>query len=211
MTAAKPDTEDLVEQAMSGDASARGTLLARHRERLRNMIACRLDRRLAARMDPSDVVQDVLAEADGKLDRYFRDRPLPFYPWLRELALERLMTLHRRHVQAGRRSVRREHKGLLALSDESLADLAERLAASASSPSRHILRQEERLRVHHALRQLPERDCDVLVLRHLEQLSVAETAAALQISPGAVKTRHVRALERLRRLLKKSEAQGDEP
>ena len=108
MSVSKPDTEDLLVQASAGDGVARDRLLARHRIRLRNMIAWRLDRRLAARVDPSDVVQEVLVEADGKLDRYLRDRPIPFYPWLRELACERLLTLHRRHVQAAKRSVRRE-------------------------------------------------------------------------------------------------------
>lgn len=201
MSTAKPDTDDLLGKASAGDMAARGELLARHRQRLRHMIACRLDRRLAARIDPSDVVQEVLAEADGKLDRYLRERPLPFYPWLRELACERLRTLHRRHVQAAKRSVRREEPDLLARPDESLANLAQRLASSGTSPSKQLLRQEQRLRVQNALAQLPERDREVLVLRHLEQLSVAETAAVLAISQGAVKTRHVRALERLRRLL----------
>jgi RNA polymerase sigma-70 factor (ECF subfamily) len=55
--------------------------------------------------------------------------------------------------------------------------------------------------VQAALLRLPERDREVLVLRHLEQLSVAESAAVLGVSPGAVKVRHVRALERLRALL----------
>jgi len=201
VAAAKPDTEDLLGQASAGDAAARSELLARHRQRLRNVIAWRLDRRLAARIDPSDVVQEVLAEADGKLGRYLRERPLPFYPWLRELACERLRTLHRRHVQAAKRSVRREEPDVFALPDESLADLAARLASSGSSPSRQVLREEQRLRVQDALTHLPERDREVLVLRHLEQLSVADTAAVLEITPGAVKTRHVRALERLRRLL----------
>src|ERR1700757_2715447 len=85
-----------------------GELLDRHRDRLRRMVAVRLDPRLAAGVDPSDVVQEALAKADAKLDRYLRERPLPFYPWLRQLAQERLIDLHRRHVQARRRSVTRE-------------------------------------------------------------------------------------------------------
>src|SRR5438874_11870195 len=106
MTPAPPDTDALLAQAAAGDADARGRLLGRHRERLARMVACRLDRRLLARIDPSDVVQEVLVEADRKLERYLSDRPLPFYPWLRQLAWEHLVTLHRRHVRAQKRSVR---------------------------------------------------------------------------------------------------------
>jgi RNA polymerase sigma-70 factor (ECF subfamily) len=210
MTPTQPDTEELLAQAAAGDATARDGLLARHRDRLCKMIACRLDRRLAARIDPSDVVQEVLAEANDKLERYLRERPLPFYPWLRELASERLITLHRRHVKAAKRSVRREEPGLLALPDESLADLAERLVTSATSPSQRVARQERRQLVQQALARLPERDREVLVLRHLEQLSVEDTAAVLGIGPGAVKMRHVRALERLRALLPTSDPHGDD-
>ncbi len=201
MTPTEPDTDQLLGQAAQGERSAREELLARHRERLRRMIAYRLDRRLAARVDPSDVVQEVLAEANTKLDRYLQERPLPFYPWLRELAWERLAHLHRRHVQAARRSVRREEPGLMALPDESLQDLASRMVTSATSPTQQMLRKERQERVRQALTQLPERDREVLVLRHLEQLSVADTAEVLGITPGAVKARHVRALERLRGLL----------
>src|SRR5947199_6994432 len=92
------DTERLLQLAARGDAAARDRLLDRHRGRLRQAVARRLDPRLAARVDPSDVVQDALADADRKLAGYLRDRPLPFYPWLRRLALERLLELHRRHV-----------------------------------------------------------------------------------------------------------------
>ena len=52
-----------------------------------------------------------------------------------------------------------------------------------------------------ALARLRPRDREVLVLRHLEQLSIRDIAAVLGISEGAVKTRHLRALQRLRRLL----------
>jgi RNA polymerase sigma-70 factor (ECF subfamily) len=191
----------LIERVAGGDGAARQQLLARHRARLRRMVAVRLDRRLAARVDPSDVVQEVLAEAARRLPDYLRDRPLPFYPWLRQMALERLVELHRRHVQAQRRSVRREEAGLLALPDESAEELADRLVASASSPSQHLLQREARERVRAALGQLPAADRELLELRHLEQLSVAETAAVLSISTGAAKTRHLRALQRLRGLL----------
>jgi RNA polymerase sigma-70 factor, ECF subfamily len=205
---AAPDTDELLNRTAQGDGAARDELLVRHRQRLRQAVAYRLDRRLAARVNPSDVVQEVLAEASRRLPEYLRERPLPFYPWLRQMALERLVALHRRHVQAQRRSVRREEAGLPALPDESAEELAGRLAASASSPSQRLVRREARERVRAALSRLPPADREVLELRHLEQLSVAETAAVLGVSPGAAKTRHLRALQRLRGLLEGPSAEG---
>jgi len=79
----EPDTEVLLARAAAGDRAARDGLLERFRPRLRQLVGLRLDRRLAARLDPSDVVQESLAEAAAKLDAYLRTRPLPFYPWLR--------------------------------------------------------------------------------------------------------------------------------
>jgi RNA polymerase sigma-70 factor (ECF subfamily) len=193
------ETEALIERARGGDAAARQQLLARHRARLRQMVAVHLDRRVAARVDPSDVVQEALADAADKLDNYLRQRPLPFYPWLRRLTWERLVKLHRRHIAAGRRSVTREEPA--PLPDESAMELARRLVAPGMSPSNLVLRQELQGRVQAALAALPWRDREVLVLRYLEQLSTAEVAAVLDITPGAVKLRHLRALERLRGLL----------
>jgi RNA polymerase sigma-70 factor, ECF subfamily len=81
-----PDTGELLERTAGGDHAARAALLQRHRKRLRRMVAMRLDPRLSARLDPSDIVQDVLVEADRRLHEYLRERPLPFYPWLRRSA-----------------------------------------------------------------------------------------------------------------------------
>jgi RNA polymerase sigma-70 factor (ECF subfamily) len=201
MAPAPPDTDELLNRTAHGDPAARDQLLARHWQRLRQAVAYRLDRRLATRVDPSDVVQEVLAEASRRLPDYLRERPLPFYPWLRQMALEHLVELHRRHVQAQRRSVRREEPGLLPLSDESAGELADRLVASASSPSQHLLRREARERVRAALRLLAPADREVLELRYLEQLSAAETAAVLGVGDVAARSRHLRAVRRLRALL----------
>ena len=86
VSSSKRHWEQLMERASGGDRPAREELLAGHRARLRQMVAVRMDRRLAARIDPSDVVQDVLATATRDLSDYFRTRPMPFYPWLRKLA-----------------------------------------------------------------------------------------------------------------------------
>jgi RNA polymerase sigma-70 factor (ECF subfamily) len=208
-TSSAPDTNELLDRVRRGDGAARQQLLARHLHRLRKMITLRLDRRLAARVDPSDVVQESLAEADRKLGDYLKEQPLPFYPWLRQIAAERLAKLHRRHLHAGKRDARREEPGVLDLPDESALQLASRLAAPGTSPSRQVVREELRQRLQEALARLGERDREVLVLRYLEQLSTRETAAVLGITEGAVKVRHLRALERLRALLGEDIGEGD--
>jgi RNA polymerase sigma-70 factor (ECF subfamily) len=195
------DSEALIARASRGDDGARQDLLALHRDRLRRMVRIYLDRRVAARVDPSDVIQDTLVEAAGKLPDYLRERPLPFYPWLRRIAWERLVKIHRTHLRAGMRSVTREEPGGLGLPDESAQDLARKLVASGTSPSNCVVRDELRDRVRQALDNLGERDREVLVMRYLEQLPTREIAAALGITEGAVKVRHLRALERIRGLL----------
>jgi RNA polymerase sigma-70 factor (ECF subfamily) len=202
------DTEYLLERAAAGDGAAREQLLQHHRRRLGRMVAVRFDPRLAARVDPSDVVQETLAEAAANLDRYLRERPLPFYPWLRQLAQRRLIALYRRHVQARRRSVTRE-VGPPGLPDHSALALADRLFARTSSPSAGLRRQERRDRVRAALAALPEPDREVLVLRILEALPTRETAAVLGISEVAVRSRQVRALDRLKGFLGPDFLEGD--
>jgi RNA polymerase sigma-70 factor (ECF subfamily) len=196
MTREMPDTEELLRQAAGGDAAARGSLLDRHRPQLRRLVAVRLDPRVASRLDPSDVVQETLTEADRRLDRYLDERPVPFYPWLRQIALDRLADKHRRHVGAARRSVRREQ-----LPDHSEQVLAEELLDRTAGPSEAVRRAELQRRVRSALGTLSENDRTVLVLRHLEQLSVRDIAGILDISEGAVKVRHLRAVQRLRAVL----------
>jgi len=199
MTDVPPDTDDLLRRAGLGDAAAADCLFQWHRKRLRRMVGVRIDRRLAARVDPSDVVQEALADAARRLPEYLRDRPLPFFPWLRRLAWDRLAALYRTHVRTARRSVAREEPP--ALPGESVLALADRLVGKTSGPSTRWRRAERRALVRRALEQLPEQHREVLVLRQLEELSVAEVAAVLGIGEKAVYARQLKALERLREAL----------
>ena len=162
-----PETDALLTRAAGGDPAAGHQLLARHRDRLRRMVAVRLDPRVAARLDPSDVVQEALLEAARKLPDYLRERPLPFYPWLRRLAWERLLKLRQRH-RAAKRDAARDQRMAPALPDGSALELAQRLVASGTSPSGRAVREETRDRVRAALVALAEADREVLVLRYLE-------------------------------------------
>jgi RNA polymerase sigma-70 factor (ECF subfamily) len=196
----KAESQHLLEQAAEGDGRAIDRLLDLHRQRLRTMIDIRLDRRLCSRVDPSDVVQETLADAYGKLPEFLETQPLPFYPWLRQLAWKRIVELHRQHLYAKGRALTREQPLHTDLPDASAVRLADQLMARGASPSGQAIRRELRHRVRAILNSLSSRDREVLVLRYLEQLSTEEAAAVLEISPDAVKSRLRRALVRFSEL-----------
>jgi RNA polymerase sigma-70 factor (ECF subfamily) len=194
------DTEELINRTSRGDEAARHDLLEHYRDYLRRMVAVRLDRRLAARVDPSDVVQETLIEANRRLEEYLNDRPIPFFAWLRQIAGGRLMENHRLHITSGKRSVTTEVTGF-ELPDESSYALAQMMLADESSPSDRLIRKEQQEQIRKTVAGLPSKDREVLVMRHLEQLSTAEIAGTLGISEGAVKARLVRAIIRVRAAL----------
>ena len=197
MTETSEPTQGLLARAERGDANARRDLLERYRTYLRRMVAARLDRRLAPRVDASDIVQETLADAARRLDDYLATRPLPFFGWLRKLAGEQVIQAHRKHVLAQRRTVVRESR-IPELCDDSAIAFARSFAAQDTSPSNRLLHQERDEQVLAALAGLPDRDREVLVMRHFEHLTTAEIAETLGITEGAVEGRLLRAVQRLR-------------
>src|SRR5262249_38357100 len=99
------------------------------------------------------------------------------------------------------RSVKREACRIPVLADESALSLGERFQATGTSPSNRAARREVSQRVQAAVLKMPDSDREVLLLRFVEQLSASDTAAILDISEVAVRTRQSRALTRLTRLL----------
>lgn len=194
------DTDQLLFRVAAGESSAAAALLTRHEARLRRMVEMRLDTRLASRLDPSDIVQDVMVEAHKRLATYVERREIPFYPWLRAIAWDKLIEMNRRHIAAERRSVRRE-ADRLDLSGDSEMILINRLAAATRTPNDQLIQREITARVRQAIEELKPIDREVIVLRHLEELSFPETAAVLQLSETTVYSRYRRAIERLHRAL----------
>ncbi|MEZ6059687.1 MAG: sigma-70 family RNA polymerase sigma factor [Planctomycetaceae bacterium] len=203
------DTDDLLRRSANGSASAVERLFGRYRDQLRRMVIARLDGRFLRRVDPSDVIQETLAEAHRRLPDYLRDRPIAFYPWLRQLAARRLTAVHRHHLAASKRSIVREDTPVPPISEDSLPDLATRVVGSLAEPADQVAHRETLRAVAAGLMELADDDRELLILRHVEQLSVADTAAVLRVAEGTVKSRHYRALNRLRSILKKAGIDGD--
>jgi RNA polymerase sigma-70 factor, ECF subfamily len=201
----EPDqTLELLKNVRGGDGEAVNRLLERHRESLRRMVQVRLDRAVAGRVDASDIVQDVLWEASRRLPDYIRDGKMPFHLWLREMAKDHLIDAHRRHRKAQRRSVDRERSLAAEFHDRSSLDLAAQLRDAELTPAAATIRKEIQSRFLSALDELNEEDAEILLMRHHEQLTSAETAQALGLSAAAAGMRYLRAIRRLRAILGES-------
>jgi RNA polymerase sigma-70 factor (ECF subfamily) len=197
-----PQDDELIARARAGDRSALNDIFSRYRERLHRMVQMRLDWRLQARVDASDIIQDAFLDVAERLDRYLQNPKLPLFLWLRLVVGEQLINLHRHHLGTQMRDPRREVALYLgALPEASSAALAAQLLGKQTSPSQAALRAERMLRVHEALNRLDPLDREIISLRDFEQLSRAEAAQVLGIAEAAAAKRHVRALARLKQAL----------
>jgi RNA polymerase sigma-70 factor (ECF subfamily) len=194
--------DDVLRRATAGDQEALAQVFAQYRERLRQMVRLRLDRRLQGRLDPSDVLQDAYLDFSRRLPEYARDPAMPFYLWLRFLTGQRLIDLHRQHLGAKMRDAGQEvslYRG--ALPQASSVSLAAQLLGRLTSASRAAIRAETQIRVQEALNSMDPLDREVLTLRHFEMLTNDETAAVLGIKKSAASNRYIRALKRLKEIL----------
>jgi RNA polymerase sigma-70 factor, ECF subfamily len=203
------ETAELLESARRGDPQARNRLLERHRDALRRLIGLRIDPALGRRVDASDIVQEVLLDADRRLVDYLAADKMPFHLWLRCLARDRLIDAHRHHRRAARRSLDREQPlSNAAWSDQSAIDLADLVRDRGATPAAAAIGRELEARFQAALDQLDETDREIVLLRHFEQLSNGETAEVLGLSPPAAGMRYLRAMRRLRSLLDEVPSSG---
>jgi RNA polymerase sigma-70 factor (ECF subfamily) len=149
------DSLELIERVRAGDRQALSEIFTRYRGRLRRMVEMRLDRRLQARVDASDVIQDAFVEVATRLEEYLRDPKLPLFLWLRLVVGERLARLHRHHLGTHLRDAGREVSLYrAAMPVASSAALAAQLLGKHTSPTQAAIRAERMLRLQEALNSL---------------------------------------------------------
>ena len=201
------ETQQLLAEAEGADGpvrtDARNVLMDKHRRSLERLVRMRLDRQVQRRVDASDVVQDVLLEAHRRLDKFLADGSMPFHLWLRQLARDRIIDMHRRHRVAAKRSVDKEQPldARPGRNDDSGAALAASLKDAELTPAAATIRRELEQKFVAALDELSEDDRDLLLMRHIEGMGNSEVAQALGLSQPAAGMRHLRALRRLRAVL----------
>ncbi len=174
-------------------------LFNRYRSRLRLMVHLRLDRRLQARVDSSDVLQEAFLEAATRYEQYQANASMPPFLWLRFLVGQQLVLMQRRHLGVKSRAAGREvslYRG--AMPEANSKSLAAVLLRKLSSPSQAAMRSELQVRLQEVLNSMEEIDREVLVLRHFEQLSNVETAQVLGLQERTASKRYVTALRRLK-------------
>jgi len=202
MTENSSETGRLLQDAAEGEKESWGALLTRHEDRLRRMVALRLDQRLKGRIDASDVLQEVYLEASRCLADYLREPKMPFFLWLRGIAGHKLLELHRHHLGTQMRDAGREvslYRGTLP--ETSSAALAAQLLGQVTRPSEAAVRVEIKIRLQEALNSMDPLDREILALRHFEQLTNPEAAQVLDIKEKTAGKRYLRAIKRLKEIL----------
>lgn len=196
-----PDMERLLQLARGGDGPALGQLLELHRNYLALLARLQIGRRLQGKVDASDVVQEAFLKAQRNFGQFRGKTEGELVSWLRQILLSHLINMVR-HYQGSRRRDLRLERDLAAELDRSSRNLDRALFAKQSTPSQQAARHEQAVLLADALGRLPEDYREVIILRHLEGLAFTEVAGRMGRSLDSVDKLWVRALGRLRRLLR---------
>ena len=173
--------------------------LAEQADGLKRMISLRSNAKLRARLDGSDIMQEIYIEAVGRLERYLENPRIPPRVWLRKLSRQVLARQHRHHFGTAKRSLNNE--STLAPSPHVDVDsMSFGFVDSVLSPGSYAARAEIRGEVQRLLKELDPLEREILCLKKIEGLTLMEIAAEMDVSVSTVKRRLFRAIDHFRRL-----------
>lgn len=172
---------ELAALTLTGRQAAFAEIMRRHRAAIYRLVRAHV----GDDDEALDLVQECFASAFTALGRFQSDRP--FRPWIARIAINKCRDWARRQT------LRRFFTRALPLTEEVAGTIADPDAA----PDDALADREELKRVWRAIALLPSALKEPLILRTIEGLSQAETAAVLSISEKAVETRLYRARAKL--------------
>ena len=208
MPAIAPSNSDsLLRRARAGDSEALGELLGLYRNYVKLLARLQIDRRLRRKLDASDVAQDALLLAHRQFGQFRGTTQQEFLSWLRQILATSLVAVARRYIGTRRRQIGLEQQLRHDLDDASRA--IDTKLIQHSTPSAHAAQREQGVLLADSLSKLSAAHREVLVLRHLEELSFAEIAERMDRSVEAVKKLWSRGLIRLRLAMEANDEHHD--
>ncbi len=197
------DLHECLKQARQGDVAARDRLFAACRSYVGLVARATLERRLQAKVDASDLVQQTLMDAHRDFSQFAGTTEQEWLAWLRKILAHNTGDAYR-HFGADKRQIQREHSFQSAVQGESPADSQSAgfdPVGPGDTPSQIVQGQERELAVADAISQLPEDYREVVFLRNVQRLPFDEVAVRMERSRPAVQMLWMRALQRLREIL----------
>ena len=174
-------------------------LLEEFRAYLETLTWIQIDPRLRSKISMSDIIQSTWIKAWRELERIETMDADSRKARLRKMLIHNLLDKIE-ELRTGKRDVRLE-QSLDEAAAESSCRLRNWLAAEQSTPSGHLVKQEEKLRVLEALAQLPEREREALILQQYHGWKLRQIAEHLGCTTNAVAGYQARGRKRLRELL----------
>lgn len=194
------DPPGQLQLARQGGEDARGALLENYRSYLELLARVEIGRRLQTKLDTADVVQETFLEAHRNFDSFRGQSEGELVAWLREIFSARLSNLVRHYLGTQGRDLRREQALEINL-DQSSRLLDRGLFAAGGTPSQQVAQREQGVLLAESLARLPDDYREVIVLRHLEELTFPEVASRLGRTVDSVQKVWVRALAKLRQMM----------
>jgi RNA polymerase sigma-70 factor, ECF subfamily len=187
-----PDTDavsrELLARARAGDREALGELLENNRDYLRNLADRLLDDRMGRRIDASDIVQQTCLSVHKQIGEFVGHDAAQFAAWLRQIHERNIRNVVRDQLHTEKRAISRE---------ECLPD-GDVHAIRQTTPSQHVARREDSVRLAQAIAQLVEDEREALRRRYLEGQTVAEIATAMGLSKDALARLFKRAMKNVK-------------
>ncbi|MFK7822342.1 MAG: sigma-70 family RNA polymerase sigma factor [Planctomycetaceae bacterium] len=196
--AGSPDDDDfsaLLRAARTGTDDDRASLLESFRDYLRGVAAGNIGKKQIGQLSASDIVQSVIIDANEAFEKCRASTFVEFKAWLRQILLNDIINRHRK-LHSKKRDVNKERQ--LGSKLELVDDL--------DSPSRQVMRVEDKERLAAALSKLPEEQKLVVELFQRDRLSFTEIAKRLDRTPGSTRALWTRAIDALAKLLQEDES-----